>query len=90
MGPLHFLREFGSRVNPWNYVRFSHLTRLRFVGLLPCVIIDKIRLISVKILIQSYQCGALHFLRDIVPQYGQVRQSIAGIAVPQLPCGALS
>src|SRR2546427_2769650 len=38
--PLHFLRAFVSCINQCINVRFSHLTRIRFVGLLPCVIID--------------------------------------------------
>jgi hypothetical protein len=67
-GPLHFFRAFVSRINQGINMGFRHLTGIRFVGLLPCVIIDNIDLIPVEILIQSGQLGALGFLRDIVPQ----------------------
>ena len=67
-GPLHFFRAFVSRINQGINMGFRHLTGIRFVGLLPCVIIDNIGLIPVDILIQSCQLGALGFLRDIVPQ----------------------
>jgi hypothetical protein len=86
---MHFLRAFVSCVNQGIYVRFSHLTRIRCVGLLPCVIIDQIRLIAVKILIQACQFGALYFPRDIVPQEGQFREGIVGIAMLQFPFCAL-
>ena len=54
-GPLHFLRSFVSCINQCFDVQFSYLTRIRFVGLITCVIIDKICLIPVEILIKERQ-----------------------------------
>ena len=88
-GPWHFLRAFVSCIHQGINVRFSHLTRIRFVGLITGVIIDKIRLISVEIIIQSYELRAVPFISDIVPQHGQFRQGIVGVAMPQFPFGAL-
>ena len=88
-GPLHFLRSFVSRINQGLDVRFSHLTRIRLVGLIPGVIIDKIRLIPVEIIIQSSQLRAVPFVSDIVPQQGQFRQGILGVTMPQFPFGTL-
>ena len=88
-GPLHLFGSSVSGINQCINVGFSHLTRIRFVGLRTCVIIDQIGLIPVEILIQSRQLGAVPFLRDIVSQYSQFREGIIGIAMPQFPFGAL-
>ena len=87
--PLHLFRAFVSGINQRINMGFSYLTRIRFVGLRTGVIIDQIRLIPVEVIIQSRQLRALSFVRDIVPQQSQFRQSIAGVAMPQLPFGAL-
>ena len=72
-GPLHFLRALVPGINQGLNVRFRHLTRIRLVGLITGVIIDKIGLIPVEILLQSRQLGALPFVRDIVAQHSQFR-----------------
>ena len=87
--PLHLFRAFVSGINQRINMGFSHLTRIRLVGLLPGVIIDKIQLIPVEVFIQSRQLGALSFVRDIVSQQRQFRQGIVGVAMPQFPFGAL-
>src|SRR6516225_8935117 len=48
----------------------------------------KIQLISVEVIIESRQLGAMPFVRDLVPQHSQFRQGIVGVAMPQLPFGA--
>src|SRR5215470_9006877 len=45
--PLHLFRVFVSGINQRINMGFSHLTRIRLVGLITGVIIDKIRLIPV-------------------------------------------
>ena len=69
-GPLHLFRAFVSGMNQGINMGFRHLTRIRFVGLRPFVVIDQIRLVPVELFIESCQLGALRFLRDIVPQQG--------------------
>ena len=78
-GPLHFFRAFVSCINQGINMGFSHLAGKRLVGLLPCVIIDQIRLIPVEILIQSCQLRAVPFVSEIVPQQGQFRKCILGV-----------
>ena len=47
-------------------------------------------LISMERLLQACEPRAWRFLRDLVPQYGQFCQGIIGVAMPQVPLGALS
>ena len=84
-GPLHFLRAFVSCINEGLNVRFRYLTRIRLVGLSTVVIVDQIRLIPVKIIIQAHQLRAVPFVSDIVSQHGQFRESLVGVAMPQFP-----
>ena len=84
-GPLHLFRAFVPCINQCINVRFSHLTRIRLVGLITCIIIDKIRLIPVEILIQPCQLRAMPFVSEIVPQHGQFRECILGVTMPQFP-----
>ena len=88
-GPLHFLRSFVPCINQSLNMRFRHLTRIRLVGLLPCVIIDNIGLIPVEILIQSRQLRAVPFVQDIVPQHSEFREGLVRVAMSQGPFGAL-
>ena len=81
-GPLHLFRAFVSSINQCLNMGFSHLTRIRFVGLRTCVIIDKIGLIPVQILIESRQLGALPFVRDMVSQHSQFREGLISVAMP--------
>ena len=87
--PLHLFRTFVSGINQCINMGFSHLTRIRLVGLSTCVIIDKIGLIPGEIFIQSRQLGALPFVRDMVSQHSQFREGIISVAMPQFPFGAL-
>jgi len=87
-GPLHLFRAFVSGINQCLNVGFRHLTRIRLVGLITCVIIDKIRLIPVEIFIESRQLRAVPFVKDIVPQHSQFREGIVGVAMPQFPFSA--
>jgi hypothetical protein len=84
-GPLHLFRAFVPCINQGLNVRFSYLTRIRFVGLITGIIIDKIRLIPVEILLQSCQLRAMPFVREIVPQHGQFREGLLGVTMPQFP-----
>ena len=88
-GPLHFLRALVSCINQCINVRFRHLTRIRFVGLITGVIIDQIRLIPVEILIQARQLRAVPFVREVVPQHGQFREGLLRVTMPQFPFGTL-
>ena len=88
-GPLHFLRAFVPCIDQGLNVRFRHLTRIRFVGLITGVIIDQIGLIPVQILIQARQLRAVPFVSEIVPQHGQFREGILGVTMPQFPFGTL-